>query len=724
MKQLHTRFSENMDPRQVLPEYPRPMLVRESYYNLNGLWEYAITGGSRESSSDRPGGRRASASANDDLQTPAPEKYDGQILVPFSPECALSGVNRKVLPGNVLWYRRKLPKLADYETDIISDCVQNKCSVPADAMQQGCCSSFPFGSDDAGYRVLLHFGAVDQHAWVYVNGIFVGEHMGGYLPFSCDITEALHGWRHCCLPASRTESAPASHTAQMAEKDTSEKDIPKENEACLENILTVRVVDVTDTSYHSRGKQKLDPAGMYYTAQSGIWQTVWMEVVPENYIERIAYRPDCDGSKIRIKLYSETDEAVTYTICAPRIDDEVPGNTENVSPALCSHGNTDAADPQNLEDAPSSAAPASTHQPQVLLTGSGVTNHAFSVSLPGFQAWSPEEPYLYDVTFETSRDRVRSYFAMRKCDIQKDADGVPRMYLNNRPYFQTGLLDQGYYPESLYTPPTDEAMTADILSAKALGFNLLRKHAKIEPDRFYYHCDRLGMLVWQDMVNGGSVYKDWYVTYLATAMNQLHIRPGDRFRRLLSRREKAGRDEFSAEARDTVRALGGHPSIVVWVPFNEGWGQFDTLTICSLIKKMDPGRLVDHASGWFDLGGGDIQSIHYYFFDYKFKPEKRRAMALTEYGGYSWSVPGHCTHDEEYGYQKYSDSASLTAAFRRLITDTVLPSVREGLSAVIYTQLTDIESETNGLYTYDRQICKMDAEAVRECNRMMKEAGA
>ena len=651
MKQLYTRFSESMDPQRILPEYPRPMLVRESYYNLNGLWEYAITGG-KDSFSAGPGRQRAVADANADLLAAAPKEYDGRILVPFSPECALSGVNRKVLPGNVLWYRRKLPELSDYKAGMSSDCAQDNGAVPDDAARQGCCSSFRSGSADAGYRVLLHFGAVDQQAWVYVNGIFVGGHTGGYLPFTCDITDALQCSETC-------GGSP-------------------------ENILTVRVVDVTDTSYHSRGKQKLDPSGMYYTAQSGIWQTVWMEVVPENYIERIAFRPDCDSSEIRIKLYSKTDEAVTYTIYAPS---------------------------------------ASARQPQILLTGSAVTNHAFSVSLPGFQAWSPEEPYLYDVTFETSRDRVRSYFAMRKCDIRKGADGVPRIYLNNRPYFQTGLLDQGYYPESLYTPPTDEAMTADILSAKALGFNLLRKHAKIEPDRFYYHCDRLGMLVWQDMVNGGSVYKDWYVTYLATAMNQLHIRPGDRFRRLLSRREKAGRDEFTAEVRDTVRALGGHPSIVVWVPFNEGWGQFDTLKICSLIKKMDPGRLVDHASGWFDLGGGDIQSIHYYFFDYKFKPEKRRAMALTEYGGYSWSVPGHCTHDEEYGYQKYSDSASLTAAFRRLITDTILPSVREGLAAVIYTQLTDIESETNGLYTYDRQICKMDMETVRECNRMMKEAG-
>ncbi len=663
MKQLHTRFSEQTDPKRVLPEYPRPMLVRGSYYNLNGLWEYAVTDGSADPSPAISA--EAAVSRPEELPAAAPAEYDGRILVPFSPECALSGVNRKILPEQVLWYRRELP------------------SVPL----------------RDGERLLLHFGAVDQHAWIYVNGIYVGEHHGGYLPFTCDITKALH-------------SRPYSDA----------------------DILTAKVIDLTDTSYHSRGKQKLEPSGMYYTAQSGIWQTVWMEVVPENHIERIAFRPDYDDSKIRIKLYSETDEEVTYTIYAPCIDTDADRDgaanlqiqSDRHQRSVCKEAEDTATEETAFASA--SAVPTYTTEElsppsQILLTGKAVTNHAFSVSLPDFAPWSPEEPYLYYVTFETSRDRVQSYFAMRKCDLQSGADGVPRMYLNNRPYFQTGLLDQGYYPESLYTPPTDEAMTADILSAKALGFNMLRKHAKIEPDRFYYHCDRLGMLVWQDMVNGGSSYKDWYVTYLATAMNQLHIRPGDRFRRLLSRREKAGRDEFTAEVRDTIRTLGSHPSIVVWVPFNEGWGQFDTLKICSLIKKMDPDRLVDHASGWFDLGGGDIQSIHYYFFRYRFKPERRRAMALTEYGGYSWSVPGHCTHDEEYGYQKYSDSASLTAAFQRLIMDTILPSVREGLAAAIYTQLTDIESETNGLYTYDRQICKMDAEAVRDCNRRMKEAG-
>ncbi len=605
MKQLYTRFSERTDPDSVLREYPRPMLRRDSWQNLNGLWNYAVTSGREE-----------------------PASYDGRILVPFSPETALSGVQRKILPGDVLWYRRTLPPV----------------------------------TLEKGRRLLLHFGAVDQHAWVYLNGTYIGEHHGGYLPFSCDLTDALN----------RPQEAGADGVLRSCG-----------------NALTVRVVDRTDTSYHSRGKQKLQPSGMYYTAQSGIWQTVWMEAVPENHIRRVAYLPDYDRARIRIKLLSARETPVRYTVYEAAL--------------------YDSQEPPH---------------PRPLLTGEAATNRAFSVSLPDLRAWSPETPYLYAVIFETEDDSVQSYFAMRKCDVQKDADGVPRLFLNNRPYFQTGLLDQGYYPESLYTPPSDEALTADILSAKRLGFNMLRKHAKLEPDRFYYHCDRLGMLVWQDMVNGGSSYKDWFVTYLATALNRVHILVSDRWRSLLSRRDREGRREFVAEAQDTVRCLGAHPCIVVWVPFNEGWGQFDTLKICAGIKKMDPSRLVDHASGWFDQKGGDFQSIHYYFFRYDFKPDGKRAMALTEYGGYSYSIPDHCVNIEEYGYQKYSDPQALTGAFRRLIEETVLPSVREGLSAAIYTQLTDIEGETNGIYTYDRKVCKLDAETVRECNRKMKEAGA
>lgn len=581
MRSLRTRFSENIEKEHVLQEYPRPFLVRDSYYNLNGIWEYAIV--------------------RHDTQ---PESFDGEILVPFSPECELSGVQKKVLPSDVLWYKRKLPDVTLKE----------------------------------GERLLLHFGAVDQHAWLYVNGKAAGEHHGGYLPFTCDITENIRGGK--------------------------------------DNELLVKVIDRTDTSFHSRGKQKLKPKGMYYTAQSGIWQTVWMETVPENYIQRIAVREEFDLSYVKMKVFSERSAEVRYTV----------------------------------------------HEAGIC--GTARTNETFTVSLPGFHAWSPETPFLYHVTLETENDKVKSYFAMRKCDVQRDKGGVPRLFLNNRPYFQSGVLDQGYYPESLYTPPSDEALVQDILSMKELGFNMLRKHVKIETERFYWHCDRLGMLVWQDMVNGGSHYQDWFVTYLATLLNRFHIRIRDRHRRLLSRREKEGRTEFRKEALETVRALQHHPCIVVWVPFNEGWGQFDALEICRAIRRADPKRLIDHASGWYDQGGGDIQSVHYYFFKYNFVHDRKRAMALTEYGGYSCSLPGHSACDKVYGYQKYTDTNDLSEAFSKLINDTVLPAAGESLSAAVYTQLSDIEEETNGIYTYDREICKPDAETVRECNRRLKEAFA
>lgn len=579
MRQLRTRFSERMNKEHVLQEYPRPFLERDSYYNLNGIWQYAIV--------------------QDDVK---PVEYDGDILVPFSPECSLSGVNRKVLPTDVLWYKRELPEIS------IGD----------------------------GEKLLLHFGAVDQHAWVYIDGELIGEHHGGYLPFTCDITKS------------------------MCSREKHE--------------LLVKVVDKTDTSYHARGKQKLKPGGMFYTAQSGIWQTVWMEKAPKNYIQHLTIREDFDQSHVRIKVFTEHRTEVNYTIHEAKIH------------------------------------------------GTASTNEGFTVLLPDFHPWSPENPFLYHVTFETKDDRVTSYFAMRKCDVQKDEKGIPRLFLNNHPYFQTGVLDQGYFPESLYTPPSDEALVQDILSMKELGFNMLRKHVKIEPERFYWHCDRLGILVWQDMVNGGSHYQSWFVTYLATLLNRFHIGVSDRHHCLLSRRKREGRREFFNETRETVRMLRHHPCIVVWVPFNEGWGQFSTLKICEAIRKIDPTRLVDHASGWYDQGGGDIQSLHYYFFQFDFTHDRRRAMALTEYGGYSYSLPGHCACDKVYGYRKYANREELSEGFRQLIENTVIPAAKDGLSAAIYTQLSDIEEETNGIYTYDREICKLDEKLVQECNDRLKKA--
>ena len=584
MRQLKTEFSDQMTEQNILSEYPRPSLVRNSYSNLNGLWRYAIT-----------------------KDETVPQQFDGQILVPFSPECALSGVGRQLQPDETLWYLRTLAARRP----------------------------------ENGMRLLLHFGAADQYAQVFLNRKDAGSHMGGYLPFTLDITDLI---------------------------------IDGENE------LLVKIKDVSDTSFHSRGKQSLTPGGMFYTAQSGLWQTVWLETVPENYIRRLRFTPDFDHGRMRLKAYTDTPCPLSCTVTG-----------QGVEP----------------------------------LSFSGQTCRELVIDLPDFHPWSPEDPFLYRITLQAGQDRVSSYFAMRKCDIQTDGTGIRRFFLNNRPYFQAGVLDQGYWPESLYTAPSDAALIADITRMKELGFNMLRKHAKIEPERFYYHCDRLGMLVWQDMVNGGSAYKHWFVTYLATLMNWNHIfwHDGKSHHRLLSRTDREGHREFLHEMKDTVSFLYNHPSIVVWVPFNEGWGQFHSLRVTKLIRKLDHTRLVDHASGWFDQKGGDIVSLHYYFLTLKFAPETKRALALTEFGGYSCSVLGHSACDKVYGYKKFKSTQSLTRGYADLIQKTILPAVRRGIGATIYTQLSDVEEETNGIYTYDRKICKLSANTVRALNRKLKEAG-
>ena len=442
----------------------------------------------------------------------------------------------------------------------------------------------------------------------------------------------------------------------------------------------MRVQDLTDISCHARGKQALSPGGMFYTAQSGIWQTVWAEIVPDNYIERIFFTPDYDNSRMELRVLTKEPAAVDCMIAGKGVD------------SFCI---------------------------------SGMSNETIAIDLPDFHPWSPEDPFCYQISIRTDTDRVSSYFAMRKCDVQTGPDGKRRFFLNNKPYFQAGVLDQGYWPESLYTAPTDEALLSDILRMKKLGFNMLRKHAKIEPERFYYHCDQLGILVWQDMVNGGSPYKSWFVTYLATLMNWRHLpfSDGEKHFSLLSRSQPEGRAEFLREMEETVTFLYNHPSIVTWVPFNEGWGQFHAADAAARLKQLDPTRLVDHASGWFDQKAGDIVSLHYYFFTLNFKAETARALALTEFGGYSFSMPEHSASETVYGYRKFTSAAELTAAYEKLMERTVLPAVQKGVGASVYTQLSDIEEETNGIYTYDRAVCKLDPDTVRKWNQKLKEAG-
>ncbi len=571
---LMTPWGEHLDENCILTEYPRPQMRRNSYLNLNGRWEYAIT------DSDE-----------------SPRRWDGTILVPFSPESALSGVGRSLQPGQTLWYRREV--------------ILPQGFIPADG------------------RLLLHFGAVDQEAAVYWNGRLLGRHMGGYNAFTLDATDALG---------------------------------PR-------NSLVVRVHDDTDASFHSRGKQKTRRGGIWYTPQSGIWQTVWMEAVPRHYIEGLRIVPLFDQSAVEVMVR-----------CSQPLQCEATVDGRTV--------------------------PFTSGEPA-------------RIPMPDFRAWSPEDPYLYDLSVTLGEDRVESYFGMRKMEVRADRGGVKRLFLNGEPYFQSGLLDQGYWPDGLYTAPSDEALIYDIQTAKAMGFNLLRKHIKVEPMRWYYHCDRLGMLVWQDMPSGGGKYR--FSTITLPLVTGIHRR--DNHYRAFARASSQGRGEYMDELEEMVGQLFNAPSVVLWVPFNEGWGQFDSTFVMERLRALDPTRPVDPASGWHDQGAGELRSLHVYFKPFRFRRDRRgRALALSEFGGYNLRVDGHCFNQKDYGYRRLPDAAALWRDFSRLYEREVLPAVPRGLCASVYTQLSDVEDELNGLMTYDRRVVKLDADEVRELNEQLKEA--
>ena len=571
---LMTPWGEHLDENCILTEYPRPQMRRDSYLNLNGRWEYAITD-------------------SDEL----PRRWDGTILVPFSPESALSGVGRSLQPGQTLWYRREV--------------IVPQGFIPADG------------------RLLLHFGAVDQEAAVYWNGRLLGRHMGGYNAFTLDATDALG---------------------------------PR-------NSLVVRVHDDTDASFHSRGKQKTRRGGIWYTPQSGIWQTVWMEAVPRHYIESLRIVPLFDQSAVEVMVR-----------CSQPLQCEATVDGRTV--------------------------PFTSGEPA-------------RIPMPDFRAWSPEDPYLYDLSVTLGEDRVESYFGMRKMEVRADRGGVKRLFLNGEPYFQSGLLDQGYWPDGLYTAPSDEALIYDIQTAKAMGFNLLRKHIKVEPMRWYYHCDRLGMLVWQDMPSGGGKYR--FSTITLPLVTGIHRR--DNHYRAFARASSQGRGEYMDELEEMVGQLFNAPSVVLWVPFNEGWGQFDSTLVMERLRALDPTRPVDPASGWHDQGAGELRSLHVYFKPFRFRRDRRgRALALSEFGGYNLRVDGHCFNQKDYGYRRLPDAAALWRDFSRLYEREVLPAVPRGLCASVYTQLCDVEDELNGLMTYDRRVVKLDADEVRELNERLKEA--
>lgn len=580
MSNIRTPWFDKVDRHLPLAEYPRPQFERKDWICLNGEYDYAITGDTAD----------------------APKKYDGKILVPFSVESELSGVGKALLPEQRLWYRRK----------------------------------FTVGKEFSGKEALLHFGAVDWQCSVWVNGKLVGEHTGGYNPFTFNITDVI------------TEG---------------------------ENELVVKVFDPTDAGHQQRGKQILVTKGFWYTATSGIWQTVWLEPVNRCRIDSLRLVPDIDEGVIRInikrtckcggKLYAKVLEG-----------DKVVFDSEIADKA--------------------------------------------AIPVPDARLWSPEAPFLYTLLLTLDcngeKDEVSSYFGMRKFSIVKDSAGIPRLGLNNKPYFQRGLLDQGYWPESQLTPPTDEAMIFDIEKMKELGYNMLRKHIKEEPLRWYYHCDRLGMLVWQDMISGGQ----YIGNVLAGVLPNINIHVKDSKYKSFKRDKPEWRQEFKDELFGMIDNLYNCVSICCWVPFNEGWGQFDAKEIGTAIKNYDPSRFVDHASGWHDQGGPEFKSIHKYILPVHAPTARRtagRPIVLSEYGGYSWNIVEHAWNPKRsFGYIMFKNSEKLSAAYKRLHESQVIPLINKGLCATVYTQVSDVEFEVNGIYSYDRKILKLDADTVRAVN--------
>lgn len=574
--QLATRWAEDVSSKNALPEYPRPQMQREGWTNLNGEWEYAI----------RP--RRQAA----------PTQFDGKILVPFPVESQLSGVGKTVTPRQHLWYRR----------------------------------SFQANKPKDNGRLLLHFGAVDWQSTIWVNGKQVGEHSGGYDPFTFDITDAL------------------------ANDGTNE--------------LLISVWDPTDSQSFARGKQVGEPRGIWYTAVTGIWQTVWLEEVPEASIAAVKITPDVDSKSVRIGLDL-------------RIHSDSPGGLTRW--VTIRAGNSDVILKRFR-----------TNETEIALSEP-------EIALDEPHLWSPDDPFLYDLTIELRRgnqvvDRVDSYFGMRKIEIREDDHGHNRLYLNGTALFQYGPLDQGWWPDGLYTAPTDEALRYDIEVTKDLGFNMIRKHVKVEPARWYYWCDKLGVLVWQDMPsamkrNGGE--------HVAADSKEDPERDPEAAR------------QFESELKRMIDWLHNHPSIVMWVPFNEGWGQYDTGRIADVVKSWDPTRLVNCPSGWTDRGVGDVLDFHNYPGPTFESAGPGRVAILGEFGGLGWPVEGHLWgSNRNWGYRTYYSREELLSHYKEVV-GSVAGLIGKGLAAAVYTQTTDVEGEVNGLLTYDREMVKLPSEELQ-----------
>lgn len=572
---MSTPWTEEVNPDKLFPQYPRPQMTRNNWVNLNGYWEYTI----------QP------------KETKAPKDYEGEILVPFPVESKLSEVKQLVGDENYLWYKKE----------------------------------FKSSQINANEKLLLHFGAVDWEATIFINGKEVGTHRGGYDPFSFDISKYL-----------------------------------KKNG---EQEMIVRVWDPTSDGMQARGKQLNDPRGIWYTPVTGIWQTVWLETVPENFIKHLKITPDVDNRKAKVDLKLSPLSANGTIEIKVFADEKQVGNNE-------------------------------------IPIGAKSVKANLVLDIPEPVLWTPKNPFLYDVkiSLKDSKgevlDEVESYFGMRKISLGKDANGYTRILLNDKPLFQFGLLDQGWWPDGLYTAPTEEAMVHDIKVTQDLGFNMLRKHVKVEPARFYYHCDKMGMLVWQDMPSG----------FIHNKKDVQHVKHDAK---VDWERPKESAVQFEKELKSMIDNFYSFPSIVVWCPLNEGWGQYDTERIAEWVKTYDPSRLVDAPSGWADRKVGDMIDVHLYPGPGMELPEDGRASVLGEFGGLGWPVEDHLWWDKRnWGYLTYDDKESFRKEFTSLI-ENLQGLISWGLSAAIYTQTTDVEGEVNGVMTYDREVIKLDKEETR-----------
>lgn len=589
---LTTVWGEELDSIATLAEHPRPQLERDTWHSLNGLWDYAIID--------------VADACNQWGRTEQPTKWDGQILVPFSPESALSGVNKQVRPTQLLWYRRDL--------DI--------------------------GTLAQDTRYLLHFEAVDYACALYVNGRQVATHVGGYLPLDVDVTDALQAGA---------------------------------------NELALCVYDPSEQGVQLRGKQRIVRGNMWYTAQSGIWQSVWMEEVPTSYVASLSLEPDADAGVLN----------VSASVSEP--DDELAVCVLNAEGAVVAQTSVQAAD----------------RSPRL------------SLEVKNPQLWDTQTPYLYGLQVTYGTDLVRSYCAFRTVSVEKDAQGVARFCLNHKPLFVRGVLDQGYWPDSLMTAPSDEALVFDIEAMRAAGFNMLRKHIKLESERWYWHCDRLGMLVWQDMVSGGGIPEEWASVNIPTLLRKSWTSRGDTSPRAWQRfgaGDEAYRTEWLQTARGAIERLSNHPCVSTWVVFNESWGQFSSQEMTEQLRTLDSTRPFVATSGWYDQGAGDFFAVHNYFRTMRVYRDPHRgllqrraprAFLIDEFGGLTCPVEGHVSvPDITYGYDAYQDLDAWRVALQELLAEVDALEV-DGLAGFVYTQVSDVEEETNGLLTYDRRVNKL-----------------